>query len=250
MKKKLTKIIGSILLSSMVLASVCPLSALAAEEPATEPNMTDAQAVVQQEQQLEQIAQTENEAIVTGAQTSVETLKNEPSDDPDALTVEDASENKEETEAEKVPQTDDSEADTDGAITDTSEDTAEEPAKEPVKEAAETDPSPAFAKTNAQGMEVKAAAETAQQNRIELKITNNTGMFNAVTAYVETKDGKSELVMALNGTGYQYLFLGTYEEASAVGYDLSAWIEGIEDENGKLAFRIPLEDGRTYYPLV
>ncbi|MBO4835191.1 MAG: hypothetical protein J5483_03680, partial [Lachnospiraceae bacterium] len=47
-----------------------------------------------------------------------------------------------------------------------------------------------------------------------------------------------------------YLFLGTYEEASAVGYDLSAWIEGIEDENGKLAFRIPLEDGRTYYPLV
>ena len=243
MKKKLAKIIGSILLSSMVLASVCPLSALAADEPASEPNVTDTPAVVQQEQQIDQIALAESEPIVTGAQTSAETLKNDSPDDPETITVkEEESENKEETEVGKDPQADDTEEDAD--LNESNEEALEETPEGETKQA------PVVAAANDKRMDLKATAKGAQEDRIELTITNNTGMFKADAAYLETKNGKTELVMALSSTGYQYLFLGTYEEASAVGYDTSAWIKFFTDENGKYAFRIPLEEGKTYYPLV
>ncbi len=86
--------------------------------------------------------------------------------------------------------------------------------------------------------------------RIDLEITNNTSMFKAVTAYIETENGVSELVMALSGSGYHELFKGTYEKAVANGSNTAAWIHGYENSDGKWEFRIPLADGESYIPLV
>ena len=61
---------------------------------------------------------------------------------------------------------------------------------------------------------------------VELSITNNTGMFKAVTASLETLDGQTTLVMALSGSGYVRLFKGTYEQAVANGDNADNWIIG------------------------
>ena len=85
---------------------------------------------------------------------------------------------------------------------------------------------------------------------VELTITNNTGMFKAVSAYLETTDGKTELVMALSGTGYHYLYKGTYEQAVANGDNRDNWIKGYVNTDEKWEFRIPVEEGESYIPLV
>ncbi len=89
-----------------------------------------------------------------------------------------------------------------------------------------------------------------EKDRLDLEITNNTSMFKAVTAYIETGDGASELVMALSGTGYHELFKGTYEKAVANGDNTAAWIHGYENSDGKWEFRIPLTEGESHIPLV
>ena len=77
----------------------------------------------------------------------------------------------------------------------------------------------------------------------ELEITNNTGMFKAVTASLETLDGNTTLVMALSGSGYGNLFKGTDEEAAANGAQTENWIVGELNADGKLEFRIPVAEG-------
>ena len=96
---------------------------------------------------------------------------------------------------------------------------------------------------------------TAAAERIELAITNNTGMFKAVKAYLEYDGDDIYLVMALSGSSYHELFSGTYEQAVANG-DGSAdngndsWIHGYQNDEEKWEFRIPLEDGQSYIPIV
>lgn len=85
---------------------------------------------------------------------------------------------------------------------------------------------------------------------VDLTITNNTGMFKAVTAQLETEGGNTTLVMALSGTGYQELFKGTYEQAVANGAATDNWIHGATNADGKWEFRIPLAEGETYVPVV
>lgn len=104
-------------------------------------------------------------------------------------------------------------------------------------------------------IEEPAEEQPAEPERIDLTITNNTGMFKAVTAWLEIEDGKTTLVMALSGSGYKELFMGTYEEAVANGDGTAdkgndSWIHGYTNEAGKLEFRIPVEDGVTYMPVV
>ncbi len=101
---------------------------------------------------------------------------------------------------------------------------------------------------------IEAAIEALElkplDGKIELAITNNTNMFKVVSAYVEETDGKLELVAALSGTTYENLFIGTYEEASANGYNTANWIKGFKDKNKKLAFRIPIERTTTFIPVI
>ena len=56
--------------------------------------------------------------------------------------------------------------------------------------------------------------------------------------------------MALSGTGYHNLFLGTYEEAVANGDNRDNWIAGYQNDAGKWEFRIPLTEGVNYMPIV
>ncbi|MBQ1891502.1 MAG: hypothetical protein II164_04075 [Firmicutes bacterium] len=86
---------------------------------------------------------------------------------------------------------------------------------------------------------------------IDLEINNNTGMFKAVTASLETaEDGSQTLVVALSGTSYENLFKGNYEEAKSNGNDRTKWIKAETNADGKLEFRIPVAADETYLPLV
>ena len=89
-----------------------------------------------------------------------------------------------------------------------------------------------------------------QDSAIPLEITNNTGMFKAVTASVTEEGGKNCLVVALSSTGYRELFIGTYEEAVANGDNRDNWIHGYQNTDSKWEFKIPLTEGQTYYPVV
>ncbi|MBR3262399.1 MAG: sirohydrochlorin cobaltochelatase [Lachnospiraceae bacterium] len=77
-------------------------------------------------------------------------------------------------------------------------------------------------------------------------ITNNTGMFNAVSAsYMMNADGSATLTMALSGTGYKELYKGTFDQAVANGDGTAdkgndRWIHGYTNAAGKLEFQIPI----------
>lgn len=91
--------------------------------------------------------------------------------------------------------------------------------------------------------------------RIDLTITNKTGMFKAVTAYILRENGEESLVVALSGTGYHELFKGTFEEAAANGDGTlengnDTWAHGHLNAAGKWEFRIPLEPGDSFIPCV
>lgn len=83
-----------------------------------------------------------------------------------------------------------------------------------------------------------------------LSITNNTGMFKAVSAYLTKDDIGQYIVVALSGTGYHELFKGTYEQAVANGSNTDNWVHGYLNADGKWEFRIPVSSQESYIPLV
>ena len=95
-----------------------------------------------------------------------------------------------------------------------------------------------------------AALVRRPEGEKELAITNNTGMFKAVSARVERSGGQARLVVALSGDGYHHLFKGTYEEAVANGNNRAKWISGVKNAAGKWEFAIPLNADERYIPCV
>ena len=90
-------------------------------------------------------------------------------------------------------------------------------------------------------MPMKAAllATTEESSNItELTYTNNEKMFKAYSAKLEEADGKKTLILALTGTGYQYLYKGTKEEAEKGAETDRIMYE--TDADGKYSFRIPV----------
>jgi len=88
-----------------------------------------------------------------------------------------------------------------------------------------------------------------------LKITNNTGMFKAESAYLLVKDGKESIVITMSGSGYHELYKGTYEQAVANGDGTkengnNSWVHGKLNSNGKWEFKIPLKSDESYVPCV
>ena len=83
-----------------------------------------------------------------------------------------------------------------------------------------------------------------------LTITNNTGMFKAVKASIEQYEEQKNLVVALNGSGYENFFKGTYDAAVANGLEKGAWIGGYKNADGKIEFEIPLEADEKRMPIV
>ena len=94
---------------------------------------------------------------------------------------------------------------------------------------------------------------------IELAITNNTGMFKAVTATaVGNDDGSAVLTFALSSDGYKWIYKGTYEDALAAKDDIATGInageasgnliKGYLNDEGKWEFQMNIaasEIGKT-----
>ena len=57
---------------------------------------------------------------------------------------------------------------------------------------------------------------------------NEELMFKVVDAHLESNGNNTDLVFCLNGTGYQYVFAGTYDEAIKNGKNSSNWIKYVE----------------------
>ena len=94
-------------------------------------------------------------------------------------------------------------------------------------------------------VEKLTTAVNALVERGLLAVTNETLMFNVEKAVL--RDNK--LIITLHGTGYHYLYKGTYEEAVANGDNRDNWITG-DDSSGKWQFTIPVADGETFIPIV
>ena len=63
-------------------------------------------------------------------------------------------------------------------------------------------------------------------------------MFNIIRCQVTIQNQEATAVLTLNGTGYDYLYMGSAEEA--VSRDASSWIPAILDENGRCTYTIPV----------
>ena len=93
-------------------------------------------------------------------------------------------------------------------------------------------------------------AVPATVTKTVLTANNTTAMFNVTDALLtkDTENGNT-LTVTLHGTGYHYLYKGTYEEAVANGNNRDNWIAG-EEVNGKWQFKIPVANDETFLPIV
>lgn len=89
------------------------------------------------------------------------------------------------------------------------------------------------------------AVKALRKKAVSLTVTNKTGMFNVTDAVLDN----DKLIVTLHGTGYRYLYKGTYEEAVANGDNRDKWIAG-DNSSGKWQFTIPVAEGETFVPIV
>lgn len=89
------------------------------------------------------------------------------------------------------------------------------------------------------------AVKALRKKAVSLTVTNKTGMFNVTDAVLDN----DKLIVTLHGTGYHYLYKGTYEEAVTNGDNRDKWIAG-DNSSGKWQFTIPVAEGETFVPIV
>lgn len=89
------------------------------------------------------------------------------------------------------------------------------------------------------------AVKALRKKAVSLTVTNKTGMFNVTDAVLDN----DKLIVTLHGTGYRYLYKGTYEEAVENGDNRDKWIAG-DNSSGKWQFTIPVAEGETFVPIV
>ena len=89
------------------------------------------------------------------------------------------------------------------------------------------------------------AVKALRKKAVSLTVTNKTGMFNVTDAVLDN----DKLIVTLHGTGYRYLYKGTYEKAVANGDNRDKWIAG-DNSSGKWQFTIPVAEGETFVPIV
>lgn len=89
------------------------------------------------------------------------------------------------------------------------------------------------------------AVKALRKKAVSLTVTNKTGMFNVTDAVLDN----DKLIVTLHGTGYRYLYKGTYEEAVANRDNRDNWIAG-DNSSGKWQFTIPVAEGETFVPIV
>lgn len=89
------------------------------------------------------------------------------------------------------------------------------------------------------------AVKALRKKAVSLTVTNKTAMFNVTDAVLDN----DKLIVTLHGTGYHYLYKGTYEEAVENGDNRDKWIAG-DNSSGKWQFTIPVAEGETFVPIV
>ena len=93
-------------------------------------------------------------------------------------------------------------------------------------------------------------AESKLPSSQTLTITGTPGMFKLISASLEKNGEESNVIFALSGKSYHNLFKGDYDMAVANGDNRDNWIKGYENAEGKWEFKIKIENGETYIPLV
>ena len=69
-------------------------------------------------------------------------------------------------------------------------------------------------------------------------VDSNASMFKVVNCVLTKKDGQMSAVITLSGTGYDYLYMGTAEDAAKAGK--SSTIPFVENAAGKYTYTIPV----------
>lgn len=78
-------------------------------------------------------------------------------------------------------------------------------------------------------------------------VETSSSMFKVTDCVLTSKNGEMTAVITLSGTGYDYLYMGTAEDAEKA--DPSRWIHYVENAAGEYTFRIPVSALDTPIPV-
>ena len=82
-------------------------------------------------------------------------------------------------------------------------------------------------------------ADALNDGEYSIEVTSSSSMFRIVDCKLIVADGQMNAVMTLSGTGYEKLFMGTGDKASAAPD--SECIYFAEDSGGKYTYTVPVE---------
>lgn len=83
-----------------------------------------------------------------------------------------------------------------------------------------------------------------QDGTYDIEVKSSSSMFKITACSLTVTDGKMSAVMTMGGTGYQYVYMGTGEQAATAAE--SDYIPYVEDASGAHTFTVPvsaLDDG-------
>ncbi len=87
----------------------------------------------------------------------------------------------------------------------------------------------------AEGM-VAVSGDEIADGTYDILVKTDTQMFNIIDCQLTVEDGVMTGVITLSSDGYQWVYMGTGEEAAAA--DSSEYVEYVENENGKYTYDI------------
>ena len=80
---------------------------------------------------------------------------------------------------------------------------------------------------------------TCDNGIYNIAVTSSSTMFRVVDCKLTSKNGKMTAILTLSGTGYDYLYVGTKEEAAEA--DASMWVPYVVNAEGKYTYEIPVK---------
>ena len=99
---------------------------------------------------------------------------------------------------------------------------------------------------NGSGEDQKPGAEDKNvlaDGKYTVEVSSSASMFRVVNCVLTSAGGKMQAEITLSGTGYDYLYVGTKEEAEAASEE--EWISYSVNAEGKYVFTVPVESMDT-----
>lgn len=72
----------------------------------------------------------------------------------------------------------------------------------------------------------------------KIEVSSSSSMFRIIDAQLTVEDGEMSAVLTLSGDGYEKLYMGTGEEASADTDD--KYVYFVENDEGKYTYKVPV----------